>query len=187
MKYSWEFKLECVEEYLKGRWKEKPEYAKCSDLRFHHSINEWVRTYKLHGVEGLKHVRTSKDWTTEERYELIVRVLAGETRTSVAFDAGINPGLLYQWIRKYRTEGYDGLKLRKGRKPKGPVMSIEDRKLTGSEKEELILLRKQNEYLKAENAYLKKFRALIVRKKAESSVKAKKQPSSKGSEQKDTD
>jgi transposase len=59
--------------------------------------------------------------------------------------------------------------------------------LTPSEKEELILLRRQNEYLKAENAYLKKLRALIVQKKAESSVKAKKQPSSKGSEQKDTD
>ena len=28
MKYSWEFKLECVEEYMRGRWKEKPNYTK---------------------------------------------------------------------------------------------------------------------------------------------------------------
>ena len=60
-------------------------------------------------------------------------------------------------------------------------------KLTKSEKEELIILRKQIEYLKAENAYLKKLRALIVQKQAESSVKAKKQPLSEDSEKKDID
>ena len=59
--------------------------------------------------------------------------------------------------------------------------------LTKSEKEELILLRRQNEYLKAENAYLKKLRALIAQKKAESSLKAKRQESSKDSAKKDTD
>ena len=68
-------------------------------------------------------------------------------------------------------------------------MSKEDKlkELTKSEKEELILLRKQNEYLKAENAYLKKLRALIVQKKAGSSVKAKRQSLSKNSAGKDTD
>ena len=108
---------------------------------------------------------------------------------SVAIEAGINDGLLYQWVRKYKLYGYDGLKLKKGRKPKNPVMSKDNKPkdLTRSEKEELIILRKQNEYLKAENAYLKKLRALIVQKKAESSVKAKRQPSSKDSEKKDTD
>ena len=54
-------------------------------------------------------------------------------------------------------------------------------KLTRSEKEELILLREKERYLEAENAYLKKLTALTVKKKAESSAKAKKQPSSKDS------
>ena len=54
-------------------------------------------------------------------------------------------------------------------------------KLTQSEKEELILLREKEKYLEAENAYLKKLAALTVKKKAESSAKAKKQPSSKDS------
>ena len=54
MKYSWEFKLECVEKYLKGEWKETPEYAG-STSTFHHRIVEWTRIYKKYGVNGLKH------------------------------------------------------------------------------------------------------------------------------------
>ncbi len=53
--------------------------------------------------------------------------------------------------------------------------------LTQSEREELILLREKDKYLEAENAYLKKLAALTASKKMESSVKAKKQSSSKDS------
>ena len=104
--------------------------------------------------------------------------------------AGISSGQLYQWVRRYKNEGYDGLKLiKKGRPSEEPIMIKDDKtkKLTKSEKEELILLRKQIEYLRAENAYLKKLRALIVQKQTESSVKAKKQESLEDSEMKDSD
>lgn len=190
MKYSWKFKLECIEAYLKGKWIEKPECAKCSTKEFHDKIILWTRIYKVHGVDGLKHNYANKEWTAEGRFELVARVLAGESITSVSIDAAIDKGLLSQWVRKYKTEGYDGLKLlKKGRRSKKPVMNKDDKinKFTKSEKEELILLRKQIEYLKAENAYLKKLRALIVQKQAESSVKAKKQPLSEDSEKKDID
>ena len=189
MKYDWKFKLKCVEDYKKGEWTEKPDNAKCGDIRFHQKIRVWVRIYDLYGVDGLKHKEVRKDRTAEERYELVARVLAGNSITSAAVEAGIGKGQLYQWVRRYKLYGFDGLKLKKGRKPKGPVMKDENKPkdLTKSEKEELILLRRQNEYLKAENAYLKKLRALIVQKKAESSLKAKKQESSKDSAKKDTD
>ena len=61
------------------------------------------------------------------------------------------------------------------------------KELAQSDYEKLKLLERENEYLRAENAYLKKLRALIVQKQAESSVKAKRQPSSEDSEKKDTD
>ena len=189
MKYDWKFKLKCVEDYKKGMWTKKSELSKCSDSTFHHKIVLWTRIYDLYGVDGLKHKSVNKDWTPEERYEMVARVLAGRSIKSVAIETGISNGQLYQWVRRYKQFGYNGLKLKKGRKPKGPDMSKDDKvkQLTRSEKEELILLKKQNEYLKAENAYLKKLRALIVQKKAESSVKAKRQPSSKDSVKKDTD
>jgi transposase-like protein len=116
-------------------------------------------------------------------------VLAGKSMTSVAIEAGINRGLLYQWVRRYKQYGYDGLELRKGRKPKDPDMTkkAKPKELEQSDYEKLKLLERENEYLRAENAYLKKLRALIVQKQAESSVKAKRQPSSEDSEKKDTD
>lgn len=188
MKYDWEFKLKCVEKYMEGRWIEKPDYVSCSDERFRKTIRQWVRIYERYGVDGLKHKSTNKCWTAEERYKLVAQVLAGSSIKSTAIEAGISDGQLYQWVRKYKLYGYDGLQLRKGRKPKEEAMKKDKpEELTPSEKEELILLRRQNEYLKAENAYLKKLRALIVQKKAESSVKAKKQRLPENSEDKDTD
>ena len=188
MKYNWEFKLECVEKYLKGEWTETPECAK-SQSTFRHKIIEWTRTYKLYGADGLKHKPMNKEWTAQERFELVSQVLAGKSITSTAMEAGINNSQLYQWVRKYKQYGYDGLELRKGRKPKDPDMSKKTKpnELDKSDYEKLKLLERENEYLRAENAYLKKLRALIVQKQAESSVKAKRQQSSEDSEQKDTD
>ena len=189
MKYSWEFKLECIEKYLKGRWAENPNRTKANDEGFHNRILEWVRTYKLYGAEGLKPKPFNKDWTAQERFELVSQVLAGKSIKSTSIEAGISNGQLYQWVRKYKQYGYDGLELRKGRKPKDPDMSKKTKpnELDKSDYEKLKLLERENEYLRAENAYLKKLRALIVQKQAESSVKAKKQQSSEDSEQKDTD
>ena len=189
MKYDWKFKLKCVEERLEGRWTEKPEFAGCSEKAFKDKIVSWTKIYKKFGVEGLKHRNVCRDWTAERRFEVVSRVLCGESITSVAADEAMESSLLSQWVKRYKLYGYDGLKLKKGRKPKGPVMKDKDKPkdLTKSEKEELILLRRQNEYLKAENAYLKKLRALTVEKKAESSARAKRQESSKDSVKKDTD
>ena len=66
---------------------------------------------------------------------------------SVAIEAGINDGQLYRWVRKYKLYGYDGLQLKKGRKPKDPIMSKDNKpnELSASEREELTLLRRQNE------------------------------------------
>lgn len=71
----------------------------------------------------------------------------------------------------FRSEGYDGLELRKqGRPCKEPEpmkKEIEDNKLTPSEKEEFKLLKRRLEYLEAENAYLKKVKALEITKKTQ--------------------
>ncbi len=189
MKYSWKFKLECVEKYLKGIKVEKPDCIKSSKKGFRDMILEWVKTYELYGADGLKHRSVNKEWTAEERFELVSQVLAGKSFREVAIPAEINSGVLYQWVRRYKQFGYDGLELRKGRKPKDPDMSkkAKPKEIEKSDYEKLKLLERENEYLRAENAYLKKLRALIVQKQAESSVKAKKQQSSEDSEQKDTD
>ena len=85
--------------------------------------------------------------------------------------AGINTGQLYQWVHKYKTLGYNGLINKpKGRPPKDCKMkvtkTISPRKLKESEYEELIRLRAENAYIKAENEVIKKEIALREEKEA---------------------
>lgn len=192
MKYSWEFKLECVENYKIGKCNIKPKYTKCSQREFSHKVREWFRIYELHGIDGLKHKPSNKNWTKEEKFDLVSKVLAGNSIKSIAIEAGIHPGLLHKWVKKYKQEGYYGLKCKRRGRPPKEISSMpkpnnnSDTKLTLSEKEDLKLLRRRNEYLEAENAYLKKVKALVIEKMA-SSAKAKKQKPSKSSLKKDTD
>jgi hypothetical protein len=76
--------------------------------------------------------------------------------------------------------------MKKGRPPKEPQMEkeIKPTPLTESEREELIRLRAEVEYIKAENEVIKKEIALREEKEA-ARLKAKKQQSSKNSVKKD--
>ena len=188
MRYSYEFKRRCVELYREGKWPETPEGVK--QKRFRYEIREWARIEEANGPEALKHQSCNKNWTPEDRYELVAQVLAGSSITSAAVEAGINSGLLYQWVRKYNTLGYNGLvDMKKGRRPKDPKMKKlnynNPRKLEESEYEELIRLRAENEYIRAEIAVIKKEIALREEKEA-ARLKAKKQRSSKNSGKKGT-
>ena len=124
----------------------------------------------------------------EERYLLVAKVLAGQSYKTVALTSGINPGQLYQWVRKYKELGYNGLvNMQKGRPSKEPQMKkkVTLEPLTESEREELIRLREETEYLRTELAVRKKLEALSKEKEA-AQLKAKKQRLSRNSENKDT-
>lgn len=190
MKYTWQFKLECVENYKKGITTPVPKDSKMTQRNLNREVRVFVRIFDMHGVDGLKHKSSNRRWTPEEKYDLISRVMAGNSIMSTAIEAGINPGELYTWLNKYKQSGYDGLKcLKRGRPRKEKSSMIENNnkpeELSKSEREELIALKRRNEYLEAENAYLKKIKALAIQKTA--SVKAKKQPSSKVLPKKDID
>ncbi len=188
MRYSYEFKRECVEMYRRGILPDIPEGI--SKIRFQHMIREWTRMEDSQGPETLRHKGTNKVWSPEEKLVLISKVIAGESIMSVALNAGINNGMLYQWVRKYKIYGYNGLiAKKKGRKPKNSDMKKVDTrkppKPSESEYEELIRLRAENEYMKAEIEVIKKEIALREEKEA-ARLKAKKQRSSKNSEKRDT-
>ena len=173
--------------YQQGRYPATPEGI--SNKQFHDTVREWYRIVQEAGPEALIHYGTNRQWTAEDRYELVARVLAGESIKSVAISKGINRGMLYQWIRKYKLEGYQGLAIiKRGRSAKETPMNKNKQKpkpLNESEREELIRLRAENEYIKAENEVIKKQIALRHEKQA-ALLKAKKQRSSKNSEKKAT-
>ena len=186
MRYSYEFKRERIDLYRKGLWPETPKGVK--EASFRNKIREWSRIEIACGTEALRHKYQNKVWTAEERYELVAQVIAGQSCKSVAFSAGINDGMLYQWVRKYKELGYNGLvNMKKGRPCKEPQMKKKTTPtpLTESEREELIRLRAEIEYIKAENEVIKKEIALRHEKWA-AELKAKKQRSSRNSENKDS-
>ena len=186
MRYSYEFKRNCVELYRQGRWPETPEGT--SQKGFRNKVMQWSRIECSCGPEALKHKNHNKEWTAEEKYELVAQVLAGKSNAEVALSNGISDGMLYGWVRKYKTLGYNGLEnMKKGRPLKEPEMKkiVTPPQLTESEREELIRLRAENEYIKAEIEVIKKRIALRQEKEA-ARLKAKKQRLSKNSVNKDT-
>ena len=170
MHYSYEFKMMCVELYHSGAYPDIPEGLNPDTLKHH--IREWSRLVDLHGPEVLKHKVFNKVWTPEEKLELISKVIAGTPRMKVAIEAGISAGMLYQWVHKYKLQGYNGLVESKKGRPK-------------RNREELIRLRAENEYIKAENEVIKK-RIALRQEKWAAQLKAKKQQLSRVSEKKDT-
>ena len=181
VKYDFIFKMNSVELYNSGQWPETPEGT--SQKGFRNKVMQWSRIECSCGPEALKHKNHNKEWTAEEKYELVAQVLAGKSNAEVALSNGISDGMLYGWVRKYKTLGYNGLiNVKKGRPSKEPTMSkkVTPAQLTESEREELIRLRAEIEYMKAENEVIKKRIALRQEKEA-ARLKAKKQRSSKNS------
>ena len=175
MKYTLEFKLECVDKYRKGEYIATPGKTQNQRATFMNYVRDWVKRYEDLGIDGLKHSSTNKEWTSEEKFELVAKVLAGDSIKGVAKNAHISYGQLYQWVKRYKEKGINGLQCRQGRKPKIPIMSKKKtNKLSKSEREELILLRERNEYLEMENEYLKKLDALVSKREA-AEAKVKKQ------------
>ena len=90
MRYSYEYKKMCVELYRQGKWVETPEGVK--EKNFRNMIQIWARTEESCGVEALRHKNQNKVWTAEEKYELVAKVLAGE---SLNFSVEITGTLIF--------------------------------------------------------------------------------------------
>jgi transposase-like protein len=187
MRYSYEFKRKCVELYGQGKWPDTPDGVK--ERSFHVAVRQWAKIEASQGPEALRHKNQNKVWKPEEKLELVLKVLSGHSNKSVALNAGISDGMLYLWVRKYKTLGYTGLvDTKKGRPPKeSKVNQMKAKKttpLTESEREELMRLRAEIQYIKAENEVIKKEIALREERQA-ALLKAKKQQSLKNSGKKD--
>ena len=107
MRYSFEFKVACIDKYRQGLWPVTPEGIK--EENFHQTIRKWARIEDALGLDALKHKNFNKEWTAEEKLKLISRVLAGESLKSVAYSVGIENTALRKWVTKYKTKGYNGL------------------------------------------------------------------------------
>ena len=160
MKYSKEFKLECIRKRKEGIYIETPPGFTCRD-NFIGQVRRWSRIYESLGEAGLGYGKPTLDLA--QRLELIRKAEAGESYLSVSLSAGIGNDLLIRWHKIYKESGVEGLQsLKRGRRSMDKKVP-EKKKDTEKTREELL---KELEYVRAENEYLKKLNALVQKRKA---------------------
>ena len=122
--------------------------------------------YKLIEVHGYDILRTTKNkyYSSNQKEKIINRVLLNnESITSVSIDEGLlNPGILANWIKKYKEMNYNIVERKRGR----PTMpKVTKKKENETDKEKIKRLEEENLYLKAELEYSKKLRAVVQARK----------------------
>ena len=174
-RYSKEFKLKVVNDYFEGGGSLKYLTTKYG-VSSYSLIQSWINTYEQDGEEGLTRRGTKTKYSGEFKLRVIqYRQVNQLSYKETANHFEINLGsTVASWQRIYSEQGFEGLSRPIGRSKKVPdhVKGIPSKKLNESEKEELIRLREENQYLKASIAYQKKLKALVQ----ERVLKTKKKP-----------
>jgi len=162
MRYSKEFKLECVRKYKAREYIQDP--GGCKHKTFYKKVNRWSKIYEQLGEAGLEHKKPKLK--LEDKLIAIRRIENGESINSVANSLGRQCDLLSKWYKQYLQGGIDGLKSksRKGRPPKVKKESKQEEKVLTPE-EEIKKLKEELEMAKLENEYLKKLAALVQARK----------------------
>ena len=174
-KYDEQYKLHVIERYRSDQHGGLKAVAAFFGL--HHSqVRYWVAQYELHGCAGLRPKRSVYDVHFKRRVLEHMRSAGLSCQHAAALFDIRSASQLGAWKRQYDNGGVDALASRRqGRcqkmpnslplTPSAPPISDESRS-----REELL---KELEYLRAENAYLKKLDALIRAKQQAAQKKRK--------------
>ncbi len=160
-KYNYAFRLQCVEAVIQRNLSVKKvaieKGIEYSNLRL------WLSFYEKYGKEGLiPRVRQQYEPVFKEQVlKTIDREFLSLRVACVRFNIPSESVIIY-WRKAYELMGPSGLiSQRKGRPPKmkHPIKSKSKKSTKSLTREEELL--KENEYLRAENALLKKLQALV--------------------------
>lgn len=176
-KYDEGFKRLIVQEYLAGVGGIRALGAKYgvdhSILRF------WIDRYRQHGDAGLR--RKSSHYSAQFKLSVLQYMWQEELshRQAVTlFDLRGGAGVISVWERLYHEGGAEALKPKPRGRPKEmkPPEPTEPAAQRATDTRTVQELRQENEYLRAEVAYLKKLDALVRTKKL--AAHSKRKPSS---------
>lgn len=171
-KYTEAFKLKVAQAYLSGQAGSRALAAEHG--LDHGTVRRWAHQYQVHGESGLR--KKFSHYSAQFKLFVLRRMWQEELscrQVAVLFDLRGGHGVVTAWERRYHEGGLDALQPNpRGRpkkmpepKPPVPMPTPADEACT------LEQLRKENEYLRAEVAYLKKLRALRQAKEQAAQIK----------------
>ncbi|MCY3076803.1 helix-turn-helix domain containing protein [Aerococcus mictus] len=171
-KYTKEFKIKLVTEYLSG---ETGGIRKLAD-KYNipkGTIENWIDKYNSGGFDNLSKKQNQDKFTSEFKLSVIqYRQINNISFRQTAEHFNIKNGsIICNWERAYRQRGLSGLEDNRGRPKKDMTKSNKKSKpntpINESEREELIRLREENRLLKMKIIYEKKLQALLLEEEAE--------------------
>ncbi|VKO09784.1 IS3-Spn1 transposase [Streptococcus pneumoniae] len=128
------------------------------------NIRYMIKLIDRYGIEFVKKGK-NRYYSPDLKQEMINKVLhEGWTKDRVSLEYGLpSRTILLNWLAQYRKNGYTIVEKPRGRVPK---MGRKPR-TRPEERTELERLQAENEYLRAENAILKKLRELRLKEEKE--------------------
>ena len=171
MRYDLDFKIKVIAYYRQGHTGAATAKKFNVNPQF---VHKWVKQYQSGGIDAIKPKISKACYSREFKHEVITTMLSqGLSQSEVALKFNISsPALISHWHKAYRQEGMSGLTSKRQGRTAMSKPYITDKP---DDEKTLAELKRENEYLRAEVAYLKKLDALL-RKQEQAS---KKQGSSK--------
>ncbi|CAI8707561.1 hypothetical protein KOY_00708 [Bacillus cereus VDM021] len=165
-RYSKELKLAAVNDYLSGHDSLSKVIQKYN-ISSTAVLGKWIKKYNSHRElndtgKGMTNSMTNRRKTTlEERIQIVNYCLQHQKNYQLAAESyEVSYQQVYQWVKKFEANGEEALQDKRGRKK-------EEYELTAEEKFKLEMkrLERENERLRAENAFLKKLEELERRRR----------------------
>nr|WP_246625298.1 helix-turn-helix domain-containing protein [Fictibacillus nanhaiensis] len=164
--YSKELKITAVRAYLSGQYSQT-ELISMYDISSTSVLKKWIKKYNSHKeLKDTSLGRTSsmtkgRKTTQDERRQIVLSCLEnGKDYQKIAETYKVSYQQVYQWVRKFEKDGDEALKDKRGR-------TKQENELTPDEafKLQMKRLERENERLRAENAFLKKLEEIERRQK----------------------
>ncbi|MFC6808371.1 IS3 family transposase [Lactococcus lactis subsp. hordniae] len=158
-KYSFELKLQVVQEYLSvvgGYTYLQDKYH----LQGTRQLLYWVNSYKEFGEEGLRRKKHNAAYSTQFKHNAVnLYLTTGKSYREIANELKINNSAqIARWVLDYRENGEFSFSKTRGRPRKEPNLPLNNKKTSelSDSDQELSKIQKENLRLRIENEYFKR-------------------------------
>ena len=164
-RYPKELKLDAIHDYKSGQYSLE-DVVKKYEISSDSVLLRWIRNYNGHRDikatgKGLnRSMAKGRSTTWKERIDIVHYCISKDKDYhETAEHYGVSYQQVYQWVRKHEAGGIDALQDRRGRNKTEEELTPEEKI-----KFEMKRLERENERLKADNAFLKKLKEIERRR-----------------------